>query len=47
MGGSSLQFLLTLILLLLCVKPTIGNNFTLFLSTTCRGGYPSPMTIVD
>ena len=25
MGGSSLQFLLTLILLLLCMKPTIAN----------------------
>ena len=25
MGGSSLQFLLTLILLLLCMKPTTGN----------------------
>ena len=25
MGGTSLQFLLTLILLLLCMKPTIAN----------------------
>ena len=29
MGGSSLQFLLTLILLLLCMKPTTGNNLGL------------------
>ena len=29
MGGSSLQFLLTLILLLLCMKPTTGYNLGL------------------
>ena len=29
MGGSSLQFLLTFILLLLCMKPTAGNNLGL------------------
>ena len=29
MGGSSLQFLLTLVLLLLCMKPKAGNNLGL------------------
>ena len=29
MGGSSLQFLLNLVLLLLCMKPKAGNNLGL------------------